>query len=162
MLGILILPPLTVILDFIFIHINVSACGFDTAIVVYVPGVPEVLYCAAVPTVVTVVHLPVHPFIGAAEVVTVTGCPLIQEVPAVPTVPPVTVQPYQQHDLLGIFQNCIAKWSSQIYIALSKSYVFKKNLRQQQIVNQNVGQGYMTPYQLVATEHSVSCKLYVS
>ena len=83
---------------------NRFTCGFITAAVAFIHGVPEVLYCAAIPSIAIAAHVPENFYTDTAEVIAVTSSPYIPKVLAVPKVPPVAAQPYQQHDIPGIFQ----------------------------------------------------------
>ena len=119
-------------------------CGFDTAPITFVPGVPEVLYQAPVLAIIAVIGVSADPAKNVAEVVAVAGSQICFKVLAVPEVLPFPAQVAQQNDLPGIFQNFLEDWNYQIYIAMSKPHIFKNNSRQQQIVFINPGQGYMS------------------
>ena len=107
--------------------------GLDIGPVTAVTTVAEILYQSHVPKVIAVVG--VAATATTAEAVSITGVPKVLEVLAVPKVLVVSAQPPIQHNLHSIFQNC----NSQIWIAMLKPGVLKKNSPQHQILYQNPG-----------------------
>ena len=105
------------------------ACGFDVATVAAVTVVAEVLHRPHVSAVLAVTGAPTTA--TTPEVVAVTGVAEVLEIAHVPAVLVVPTIYAVQHDLHGIFQQRIPNYNSQIWIAMSKSNVFKKNSPQQ-------------------------------
>ena len=105
-------------------------CGFDTAPIAHIPAVPEILPRPEVPAVVARTHVPANPATGQLEVLALVGFALVPEVLARAAVPETLAQPPLQHDLHGVFQQRLVNWNSQIWIAMTKSGVFKKHLPQ--------------------------------
>ena len=100
-------------------------CGFDVGPVAAVTAVAEVLHRPHVPAVLAVAHVPADPANYVAKVVAVTAVPKVLEISHVPAVLAVPAIDAVQHDLHGTFQHRIPNWNSQIWIAMSKSSVFK-------------------------------------
>ena len=100
--------------------------------------------------VLAVAHVPADPINNVAKVLEVIGVPEVLEIAPVPTTLAVPAIDEVQHDLHGIFHQRIPNWNSQIWIAMSKSSVFKKNSPQQHILHQNPGQSYTTLFQIIS------------
>ena len=121
----------------------------------HVPAVPEILSWPEVPAVLARTHVPANPATGQLEVLAIVGSALVPEVLARAGVPETLAQPPLQHDFRGVFQQLIPNWNSQIWIAMSKSGVFKKHSLQHQILNQTPGQGYAALFQIISNQHPV-------
>ena len=101
--------------------------GFDTAPVAHVPAVPEILPRPEVPAVVARTHVLANPATGQLEVLAIVGSAFVPEFLACAGVPETLAQLPLQHDLHGVFQQHIPNWTSQIWIAMFKAGVFKRN-----------------------------------
>ena len=130
-------------------------CGFDVGAVGAVTAVVEVLHRPHVPKVLAVAHVPADPANNVVEVLAVIGVPKVLEIAPVAAVIAVPAIDAVQHDLHGVFQQRLANWNSQIWIAMAKLSVFKKHSPQHQILHQNSGQGYAALFQIISDHHPV-------
>ena len=128
-------------------------CGFDISPITTATTVVEVLHQPYLPKVIAVPGIAT-----TAEVVAVTSVLKVLQVLPVLTVLDVTAQPPVQHNLHGNFQHQIPNCNSQIWIAMSKPGVFKKDSPQHQILYQNSGQGYIALFRIISHHHPVTDK----
>lgn len=63
---------------------NGFTCGFDTAAVTYAPDVLEVVYCVAVPAILSVLYVHANAATSTTKVLAVNSSPLIPKVAVVP------------------------------------------------------------------------------
>ena len=105
--------------------------GFDTAPVAHIPAVSEIFHRTEVPAVIARNHVPTDPATGQLEVSAIASSALVPKVLTHAGVPEPLAQPPLQHDLYCVFQQHIHNWNSQIWLAMFKSSMFKKNTPQQ-------------------------------
>ena len=115
-------------------------CRFDTAPIAHVPAVPEIIHQAENSAGLARNHVPANPDTRQLEILAIVSSALVPRVLACAGVPETLAQPPLQHDFHGAFQQRIPNWTSQIWTAMSKAGVFKRNSPEHQILHQNLGQ----------------------